>query len=76
MGLDRRQVSLMEADKVNFAPKRLRGIQVHEKCLIYRRRAGKTQREVARDLGVSRLWVNKMENGLESCDQLLWYWEQ
>lgn len=48
----------------------------HERCLIYRLRAGKEQQEVADGLGVSRVWVNRMERGEESCDRLVWYWEQ
>lgn len=48
----------------------------HEKCLIYRLRAGKRQRDVALDLGCSRTWVNRMERGQENCDRLIEYWEQ
>ncbi len=41
-----------------------------------RRRAGFTQARVAAELKVCRWWVNKMERGMASCDELLWYWEQ
>jgi len=51
-------------------------LKSHERCLIMRRRCGKTQLQVAKVLGCSRYWLNKMELGLESCDDLLWYWEQ
>ena len=51
-------------------------LKPHERCLLYRRRAGYSQQQVAEDLGFCRHWINRMENGLESCDDLLWYWEQ
>ncbi len=50
-------------------------IRHHERCFMYRRRCQKTQREVAADMGVSRLWVNRMERGLADCTELLCYWE-
>lgn len=49
-------------------------IAPHEWCRVLRWRAGKTQREVAAELDVSRSWVNQMERGLENCDRLLEYW--
>ncbi len=42
---------------------------------LYRRRAKKLQREVAADLGCSRVWVCRMEMGLEDPDRLFEYWE-
>lgn len=51
-------------------------LQVHERCLLYRRRAGSTQQTVADDLGCCRYVVNQMEHGDLSCDDLTWYWEQ
>lgn len=50
-------------------------LRAHEKCWVYRTRSDKSQAEVAADLGVSRLWVNKMERGDVCCDTLIWYWE-
>lgn len=47
-----------------------------EWCRIMRRRVGKSQREVAEDMGISRIHVHNMEAGETNCDQLLWYWEQ
>lgn len=47
-----------------------------EWCRIMRRRSGWTQYEVASQMGASRIWVNRMEAGMENCDQLLWFWEQ
>lgn len=51
-------------------------LQKHERCFLYRRRAGKSQAQVAVDLERCRWWVNKMEHGSAPCDDLLWYWEQ
>ncbi len=48
----------------------------HERCFVMRRRCGKTQHEVAKDLKCSRYWLNLMELGKQPCDTLLWYWEQ
>ena len=45
-----------------------------EKCVIYRRREDWTQQEVADDIGCSRLWVIKMENGTANPGLLLDYW--
>lgn len=53
-----------------------RAMSDSERCMLYRLRAGRTQLDVAESLGLSRLWVNKMERGEESCDPLVWYWEQ
>ena len=46
-----------------------------ERCLLYRRRLGWTQTEVARLMGRSRWWVNLMERDLVSCEELIAYWE-
>ena len=50
-------------------------LKPYERCLLYRRRAEKTQAEVAEHLERCRWWVNQMERGEVSCDTLLWYWE-
>jgi DNA-binding XRE family transcriptional regulator len=50
-------------------------LRAHEKCWVYRTRCGKSQADVAGELEVSRLWVNKMERGEVNCDKLIWYWE-
>lgn len=49
-------------------------LKPHEVCLLLRRRAGKTQREVAADLGCTRLWLVQMENGSAPVDRLREYW--
>lgn len=51
-------------------------LEPHERCVLYRRRAGKTQDAIAMDMDMSRYWVNLMENGRAPSDDLLWYWEQ
>ena len=51
-------------------------LEAHERCLLYRRRCGKGQAEVAKDLGRCRLWINRMERGDAPCSELLGYWEQ
>lgn len=50
-------------------------IHDHEKCLIYRLRAGVTQQFVATELGCSKLWVYMMEKGQVNCLRLIEYWE-
>lgn len=42
-----------------------------EECLIRRRRARKTQDDVANELGVCRWWINRMEAGGADCSDLL-----
>ncbi len=51
-------------------------LRMYERCLLYRRRAGTLQDEVARQLGRCRWWVNQMERGLVPCEELLSYWEK
>ena len=50
-------------------------LEPHERCLLYRLRAGTPQWKIAEDLGRCRYWVNKMERGEEPCDELIAYWE-
>jgi len=52
-----------------------KGLQPHEKCVVYRRRTGKLQRDIAADLDVSRVWLNRMETGTVDPTLLLCYWE-
>jgi DNA-binding XRE family transcriptional regulator len=53
----------------------LNSIAPNEKCLIYRKRAGMTQAQVANTLGLCRWWINLMEQGKSPCGQLLQFWE-
>lgn len=77
---------LLEYDKASIAfsiPKNSkyvryvisRELEQHEKCLIFRKRAHKTQSEVAREVGISRQWLRKLETGEVSCERLLRFWE-
>ena len=51
-------------------------LQPHERCMLYRRRLDRTQKQVAEELPCSRWWLVLMERGEVACDDLLWYWEQ
>lgn len=52
----------------------LRNLSPEERCLILRRRAQRTQAQVARDIGCSRWWVLQMERGTAPVDTLVEYW--
>ena len=54
--------------------RRLGELKPHEVCFLLRRRAGKTQREVAAALGCTRLWVIQMEDGKAPVERLREYW--
>jgi transcriptional regulator with XRE-family HTH domain len=49
-------------------------VAVHEACRILRRRAKKSQRTIAEQIGVSRLWVTQMERGLVPIRHLADFW--
>lgn len=46
-----------------------------EKCLIYRKRSKKTQKQVAKELGICRYWLRLQEQGVQPCNKLLAHWE-
>lgn len=50
-------------------------VMPHERCVIYRRHAFRTQAQVAEDIGCCVYTVRKMEAGDAACDDLLGYWE-
>ena len=54
---------------------KISGLKDHERCLLYRRRSGMRQEDVADDLRCCRYWLNMIERGEAPCDNLLWYWE-
>jgi DNA-binding XRE family transcriptional regulator len=58
------------------APIKVKDLKHAERCVLYRRRCEKTQREVAEEMGMCRYYVNQMELGNFPPDTLLWYWEQ
>ncbi len=77
LGASRKNYQLFESDTVKYpapAPK-LSSLKSGEKCRLMRRRCGKTQAEIADDLGISRYWLNQMEVGNADPTALLCYWE-
>ncbi len=64
-----------ERDVVDGPAIKIAALRVFECCLLYRRRAGFTQAQVAGELNRCRWWVNQMERGEMPCDELVWYWE-
>ena len=55
---------------------RLSRIKPHERCFIRRRRANMTQEELAGLLGLSTLWVAKMEMNKVPNKQLMEFWDE
>lgn len=47
----------------------------HEVCFLKRRRTGKTQEELADELGFSKYWIRLMEQGQVSSTSLERYWK-
>lgn len=54
--------------------KRLGALKIHEVCVLLRRRAGKTQRQLSASMGCTRLWIVQMETGEAPADRLREYW--
>lgn len=50
-------------------------LTVFERLFILRRREGISQQEVAESLGCTRAWVQMMETGESSSEQLQNYWK-
>ena len=50
-------------------------LAAHERCLLYRRRAGVSQGQIAEHLGRCKMWVRQMERGEVDCTELTSYWE-
>ena len=50
-------------------------LQPHERCVLYRRRSGMKQEEIAGKLGISRNWLRQLESGKEDPAKLLAFWE-
>lgn len=71
MGVSRHKYQESEAQKTG---KLYRRLEDHERCALYRRRTKKTQSAIAKEIGVSRIWVNRMEIGTAEVDKLLAYW--
>lgn len=77
LGLSLSAYSLLErgGSSPTVSPPALGPLKPHERCLLYRRRAGKTQAEVASGLDHCRYSVHQMERGRVDCTDLLCYWE-
>lgn len=58
-------------NKVRFSQ-----LSAREKCFIYRKRCNMTLWDVAKQLKLSKYYVNLMELGKVDCDVLIWFWEQ
>lgn len=54
----------------------LGSLQDHEKCLIYRKRSGKIQTQIAKEFGIGREWLRMQEQGTVPCSKLLTWWEK
>lgn len=77
-GLSLFKYKMAEYDKLeNFKAKILSvsPLQAWEKCLLYRKRAGKTQVEIAKAFGCGRYWLRLQELGKVPCLKLLAFWE-
>lgn len=55
--------------RINLGP-----LRKHEKCFIYRKRSGKTQKEIARQVGCSVYWLRLQELGKVPAPMLIAYW--
>lgn len=66
-----------DADRAPAAvtPPELGILTEDERCLILRRRAGRTQEDCAQEIGVTRFWFNQMETGRVSSETLARFWE-
>lgn len=53
---------------------RLGALKINEVCVLLRRRAGITQRQLAETMGCTRLWINQMERGEAPADRLREHW--
>ena len=78
IGMSRHQYCAWEASNAetrpSFFPTLGDELFSHEKCFIFRRRAGWTIPACADQAGVSRYWFNLMELGKVSPDRLIQYW--
>ncbi len=62
-----------EKDIIDFYVKEVALTGV-EKCILLRKRCGWDQSQLAKELGVSRLWINCMENARRNSARLIEYW--
>lgn len=85
LGLSRRQFQELEAGRVD--DEYIKGVETiltrfaaidaihdHERCVISRRRAGKSMTDMEAGTGKSRQWIYEMEAGRSHCGLLLNFW--
>jgi len=75
-GVSQSMYGKWERDEVDGPEVNILPLRAHERCLLYRRRSGDTQEDVAAQMGCCRYWLNLLEKGDVPCDKLLWFWEQ
>lgn len=81
LGVPLHAYKLIETDKMSATTgftspwTKKQALAAHERCLIYRKRCGKTQKEIAAEMGVSRFWFHKMESGAIDSTELMCWWE-
>lgn len=78
-GLTVHTYKLIEYGKIDcptIEPGKQYQLKPYERCVIYRKRSGKLQKDIAKEMGICEFWLRKMEQGTVSCDKLLWWWEQ
>lgn len=59
----------------DFTAPRIGKLKDFEKCYLLRRRKRMTQRELAKRICCTRLWVLKMEEGSAPAERLVQYWK-
>ena len=78
-GITRNFYGEVERDQMecsNLGSSSVEPLKLNEKMLLARRRAELTQGEVAKEIGVTRYWLNQMEIGAASVSEdLLKFWE-
>jgi len=72
LGLTRHQYQAKEGNQNGKLKRRLSDF---EACVIMRNRSKMSQGALAKELGLSRLWVNRMEKGHEDCQHLIDFWK-
>lgn len=66
--------SMLDPDPAAIRRITLSSLNKVERCLIMRRRSKQTQQQIANDIGVSRNWLNQMEQGKVDVKTLADFW--
>lgn len=64
----------IEVDVNIIAPRNINKLHPYEACMIWRRRIGLTQEDIANSINRCRYWVRLMESGEAPCQELIEYW--